>query len=201
MGPHNHSRSMVFWRLHGHASMGGAESMSERRMGVPRLRHGAGVGVGHVCAEGTVHGPISHSGPKIWKKRTQKLWYTAGWESRSVGWVTGVNARATGTRRPRGDDALASIPSHAHRGGDPVFLEQLSSTDDCSCPLATRPCWTCLSHTPVCIEQNVCSSSHWQRSSAVYNGCREAGDDHPFIVLTETKFSFRCIPVWIGTLL
>ena len=26
-------------------------------------------------------------------------------------------------------------------------------------------------------------------------------DDHPFIVLTETKFSFRCIPVWIGTLL
>ena len=21
-------------------------------------------------------------------------------------------------------------------------------------------------------------------------------DDHPFIVLTETKFSFRCIPVW-----
>ena len=38
--------------------MGGAESMSERRPGVPRLRHGAGVGVGHVCAEGTVHGPI-----------------------------------------------------------------------------------------------------------------------------------------------
>ncbi len=28
-----------------------------------------------------------------------------------------------------------------------------------------------------------------------------AHDDHPFIVLTETKFSFRCIPVWIGTLL
>ena len=26
-------------------------------------------------------------------------------------------------------------------------------------------------------------------------------DDHPFIVLTETKFSSRCIPVWIGTLL
>ncbi len=25
-------------------------------------------------------------------------------------------------------------------------------------------------------------------------------DDDPFIVLTETKFSFRCIPVWIGTL-
>jgi len=26
-------------------------------------------------------------------------------------------------------------------------------------------------------------------------------DDHPFIVLTETKFSFRCIPVGIGSLL
>ena len=26
-------------------------------------------------------------------------------------------------------------------------------------------------------------------------------DDDPFIVLTETKFSFRCIPVGIGTLL
>ena len=26
-------------------------------------------------------------------------------------------------------------------------------------------------------------------------------DDHPFIVLTETKFSFRCIPVGIGILL
>jgi hypothetical protein len=24
-------------------------------------------------------------------------------------------------------------------------------------------------------------------------------DDRPFIVLTETKFSLRCIPVWIGT--
>ncbi len=28
-----------------------------------------------------------------------------------------------------------------------------------------------------------------------------AEDDHPFIVLTETKFSSRCIPVGIGTLL
>ena len=28
-----------------------------------------------------------------------------------------------------------------------------------------------------------------------------SNDDDPFIVLTETKFSFRCIPVWIGTLL
>ncbi len=26
-------------------------------------------------------------------------------------------------------------------------------------------------------------------------------DDRPFIVLTETKFSLRCIQVWIGTLL
>ena len=30
---------------------------------------------------------------------------------------------------------------------------------------------------------------------------RVSYDDDPFIVLTETKFSFRCIPVWIGTLL
>ena len=29
----------------------------------------------------------------------------------------------------------------------------------------------------------------------------QLSDDDPFIVLTETKFSFRCIPVWIGTLL
>ena len=31
--------------------------------------------------------------------------------------------------------------------------------------------------------------------------CETLDDDRPFIVLTETKFSFRCIPVWIGTLL
>ena len=30
---------------------------------------------------------------------------------------------------------------------------------------------------------------------------RSNHDDGPFIVLTETKFSFRCIPVGIGTLL
>jgi hypothetical protein len=36
----------------------------------------------------------------------------------------------------------------------------------------------------------------WKRS-----GLRRTDDDDPFIVLTETKFSFRCIPVWIGTLL
>jgi hypothetical protein len=74
----------------------------------------------------------------FWQKRTQKLWYTAGWESRSVGWVTGVDARATGTRRVRGDDARASMPPHAHRGVVPVFLMQLSSTDDCTCPRAPR---------------------------------------------------------------
>ena len=32
-------------------------------------------------------------------------------------------------------------------------------------------------------------------------GGQNADDDDPFIVLTETKLSFRCIPVWIGTLL
>ncbi len=30
---------------------------------------------------------------------------------------------------------------------------------------------------------------------------RTCDDDDPFIVLSETKFSSRCIPVWIGTLL
>jgi hypothetical protein len=30
---------------------------------------------------------------------------------------------------------------------------------------------------------------HWSPQLKSY-------DDHPFIVLTETKFSFRCIPVW-----
>ena len=34
----------------------------------------------------------------------------------------------------------------------------------------------------------------------VHGGCAKTGcaldDDTPFIVLTETKFSFRCIPVW-----
>ena len=34
---------------------------------------------------------------------------------------------------------------------------------------------------------------------AVFSLCSD--DDRPFIVLTETKFSLRCIPVWIGTLL
>ena len=36
---------------------------------------------------------------------------------------------------------------------------------------------------------------------ASYGASAVARDDDPFIVLTETKFSFRCIPVWIGTLL
>jgi hypothetical protein len=106
--------------------------MSERRPGVPRLRHGVGVGVGHFCAEGTVHSPIVSRSHASWtqnfgKKRTQKLWYTAGfwyagWESRSLGWVTGVDARATGMRRLRGNNTLASMPPHAHLGGCQVFL-------------------------------------------------------------------------------
>jgi len=37
------------------------------------------------------------------------------------------------------------------------------------------------------------------RLRALQPGKRD--DDRPFIVLTETKFSFRCIPVGIGTLL
>jgi hypothetical protein len=97
-------------------------------------------------------------------------------KSRSVWWVMDVNACATGTRWLRCDNALASIPPHAHLGGGPVFLAQLSSTDDCSCPLAPLPCWTrSHTHTAVCIAQSVCSSSQQQQSSTVYNGCREAG--------------------------
>ena len=34
-----------------------------------------------------------------------------------------------------------------------------------------------------------------------YSNWHPEHDDRPFIVLTETKFSFRCIPVGIGTLL
>ena len=33
--------------------------------------------------------------PKIWQKRTQKLWYTAGWESRSVGFMAPVDDTVT----------------------------------------------------------------------------------------------------------
>jgi hypothetical protein len=89
--------------------------MSERRPGVPRLRHGVGVGVGHVCVEGTVHGPIvsrSHaSRPKSWQKKDQ-IWYTTGWESRSLRRATRcVDAREKATRRLCDDDALASMPA------------------------------------------------------------------------------------------
>ena len=37
--------------------------------------------------------------------------------------------------------------------------------------------------------------------ATVMTRIRYIDDDRPFIVLTETKFSSRCIPVWIGTLL
>jgi hypothetical protein len=109
--------------------------------------------------------------PKFWQKRTQKLWYTAGWESRSVGWVTGVDARATGTRRLRGDDARASMPPHAHRGGVPVFLMQLSSTDDCTCPLAPRGhAGQALSHTRLCASHRACAAA-------------AIGNDHPLCTI------------------
>ena len=166
--------------------------MSERRPGVTRLRHGAGVRVGHVCAEGTVHGPIVSRQPpacfpdqNFWQKRTQKLWYTAGWESRSVGWVTGVDARATGMRRPRGDDALASIPSHAHLGGGPVFLEQLSSTDDCSCPRRSRSRRT---HSIATDHGHAGHASH-TRLCASHRACAAAaiGNDHPLCTMDAEK--------------
>ena len=40
-----------------------------------------------------------------------------------------------------------------------------------------------------------------RHQSAQRTSFRAANDDHPFIVLTETKFSFCCILVGIGTLL
>jgi hypothetical protein len=43
--------------------------------------------------------------------------------------------------------------------------------------------------------------AHVLEAAEVVDVAAEQHDDHPFIVLTETKFSFRCIPVWIGTLL
>ena len=46
---------------------------------------------------------------------------------------------------------------------------QLSSAQPRAANLPTT------ANTAVCIAQSVCSSSHRQRSSAVYNGCREAG--------------------------
>jgi hypothetical protein len=46
--------------------------MSERRPGVPRLRHGVGVGVGHFCAEGTVHGPIVSRSHASWTQNFGK---------------------------------------------------------------------------------------------------------------------------------
>ena len=48
------------------------------------------------------------------------------------------------------------------------------------------------------------NAGKWVRATwrGITNSSKHLGaDDRPFIVLTETKFSFRCIPVWIGTLL
>jgi hypothetical protein len=45
------------------------------------------------------------------------------------------------------------------------------------------------------------SESHDARGEVLGSAPALADDDDPFIVLTETKFSFRCIPVGIGTLL
>jgi hypothetical protein len=59
-----------------------------------------------------------------------------------------------------------------------------------------------------CEEATVFSCFYYKKNSAKLSSpklrrlhCDGADDDDPFIVLTETKFSFRCIPVWIGTLL
>jgi hypothetical protein len=51
--------------------------------GVPRLRHGVGVGVGCVYTKGTLHGV--HLFPEPWfPKWTQKPWYTAGYQNQAA---------------------------------------------------------------------------------------------------------------------
>ena len=51
---------------------------------------------------------------------------------------------------------------------------------------------------PYATQKNWFSPASTPRSSPHLH---DDDDDDPFIVLTETKFSFRCTPVWIGTLL
>ncbi len=41
----------------------------------------------------------------------------------------------------------------------------------------------------------------WTTAGEIWVQGNSRDDDCSFIVLTETKFSLRCIPVWIGTLL
>ena len=155
--------------------------MSERRPGVTRLRQGAGVGVGHVCAEGTVHGPIvsrqplaCFPDPKFGKKELRN-YGTLQVGNPGASWVTGVDARATGTRQLRGDDARASMPPHAHQGGGPVFLMQLSSTDDCTCPLAPHcHAGQALSHTLLCASHRACAAA-------------AIGNDHPLCTMDAEK--------------
>ena len=171
--------SMVFWRLHGHASMGGAESMSERRPGVPRLHHGAGVGVGHVCAEDTVHGPIVSRkplpGPKnLAKKNSETMVHCRlGIPERRVGdgrRCACYGYAAAARRRHSREYSFSCTPGWRTVVSRADLLHgrlQLSS--------GTTAMLGSLSHTDVCIAQSVCSSSHQQRSSVVYNGCREAG--------------------------
>ncbi len=51
----------------------------------------------------------------------------------------------------------------------------------------------------LCTSDGVCVIVYVQFSSVgagMVWGVRFFSDDPPFIVLTETKFSFRCIPVW-----
>jgi hypothetical protein len=58
---------------------------------------------------------------------------------------------------------------------------------------------------PACIQERTCSGRAWMQG-ALMRRVRAAGvetrswvpgvDDDPFIVLTETKFSIRYIPVW-----
>jgi hypothetical protein len=153
--------------------------MSERRPGVPRLHHGAGVGVGHVCAEDTVHGPIVSRkplpGPKnLAKKNSETMVHCRlGIPERRVGdgrRCACYGYAAAARRRHSREYSFSCTPGWRTVVSRADLLHgrlQLSS--------GTTAMLGSLSHTDVCIAQSVCSSSHQQRSSVVYNGCREAG--------------------------
>ena len=51
-------RTNTFLALHGHAPMGDAVSMSERSQGFSQWREGVGVGVGHICTQGSMQSAL-----------------------------------------------------------------------------------------------------------------------------------------------
>jgi len=92
------------------------------------------------------------------------------------------------------------MAEHSARLGTLLFRLTLVSTALYSCLIIAM------------LVSSVCAPWQWDYISTKLAKCLDINstmlwvfmycdDDRPFIVLTETKFSFRCIPVWIGTLL